>query len=154
MGKNIYLIRLTDEQRRLLTYVVNDNTQSEKTKLRAKIILKSDLSVNNKLTVLEIAEELHTTHTTVQTVRTEFHKLGLEKTVFPKERKPVNMETRRINKTIRDKILQMSKEEPPVGHKRWSIRLLASEAIKRGYVEYISTMTIVSILKESEKHNS
>lgn len=148
MAKTKYVIALNDEQRQILQNIVDEGQESERTILRAKILLLSDLNVNEKLSVPKVAELLGTTHTTVQTVRAEYGQGGIETAVFRKKRAD-NIETRRINSEVRRKILEVYKEEPPQGHKRWSLRLLCREVVERGIIDHISADTMSGILKAS-----
>ena len=149
MGKNQYLIRLTVEERQYLNEIVNKVDQTERAVMRAKILLRSDLNSYKDASLLRVAEVLGTSHTTVLTVRTEYHQLGINKAVFRKGRSD-NIATRRINTEVRAKIAAITQEEPPSGHKRWSLRLIASEAERRGIVTSISADTVASILKAAD----
>ncbi|MCB0562032.1 MAG: helix-turn-helix domain containing protein [Phaeodactylibacter sp.] len=50
----------------------------------------------------------------------------------------------------REKIVALAGSDPPEGHEKWSLRLLAEKAISLGYVDSISHQYINQILKESE----
>lgn len=150
MAKTKYVIALTDDQRELLENIVKEGKESDRTILRAKILLLSDLNVNEKMSVPKVAEMLGTTHTTVQTVRAEYGQGGIETAVFRKKRAD-NIETRRINSEVRRQIVEVSKEEPPQGHKRWSLRLLCKEVVERGIIDHISADTMSGILKASQE---
>lgn len=148
MGKNQYLIRLNDAQRDLLNRIICEEGQTERAIMRAKILLRSDLSAHRRASLLQVAEELGTSHTTVLTVRTEFHKIGMEKAVYRKERSN-NIKTRRINTQVREQLVEMTRQDPPAGNKRWTLRLLASEAVNQGIVTHISLDTMASILRNA-----
>ena len=145
MAKTKYHIELSEEEHALLTKIVSEGREPERTVMRAKILLLSD-SRNEKLTVPKLAELLGTTHTTVQTVRTEYGKYGLEMAVFRKKR-TVDAVRRRINIKVREEIFNMTLEAPPMGCKRWSVRTIAREAVNRGIVNHISPATVAAILK-------
>lgn len=150
MAKTKYVITLTDEQRQMLNNIINEGKESERTVMRARILLLSDVMENEKLSVPKVAELLGTTHTTVQTVRTEYGKYGLEAAVFRKKRAD-NIETRRINTKVRKQILEVAAENPPQGCKRWSLRLLCKEVVDRGIIDRISVDTMSIIMKNAEK---
>lgn len=150
MAKTKYVIALDDEQRRMLQNIIDEGKESERTILRARILLLSDTNVNEKLSIPKVAEMLGTTHTTVQTVRTEYGQGGIEKAVYRKKRAD-NIETRRINLEVRRQILEVYKEEPPQGRKRWSLRLLCREVVERGIIDHISIDTMSGILKAAQE---
>lgn len=107
----------------------------------------SDIEIKTKL---EIAEELGTTHTTVQTVRNEYRMGGIEKAVFRKTR-TVSMKTRKMNDDVIAEILHLLEEQPPGGRKKWSTRMLCKECIERGIVEYISPASMLKIISSQNE---
>ena len=145
MAKIKYVIKLSDSQRKQLDAITNDGKSSQKEKIRAQILLLSDTSQNSKKTVLAIADELNTTHTTIQSVKEEFVEKGID-AVFRKKRVE-NMQKRRISTFKREQIRNLAKEDPPAGHRKWSLRLLATEAQNRGIVDSISADTVATILE-------
>lgn len=149
MAKTKYVIALSNEQRQLLEKIIAEGKESDRTIMRARILLLSDITMNEKLSVPKVAELLGTTHTTVQTVRAEYGKEGLEAAVFRKKRTD-NIETRRINSGVRKQILELSNENPPEGRKRWNLRLLCREAMDRGIIDHISPDTMSVIMKNKE----
>lgn len=143
MARTKYHISLSEDERHRLQKIVDDNTSDTRSVLRAKVLLMSD---TKSYTVLEMAEALETTHTTVQNIRTEYAKNGLDATLDRKTR-TVSTETRRINDAIIERILKLLEEAPPKGRKRWSLRLLCDESVKRGLIDHISPATMRSVLK-------
>lgn len=109
-------VTLTNEEKTTLQKIIDENKESERSVLRAKILLESDVSNNEKYSIPKLAEKLGTTHTTVQTVRTAYATGGLEEAVFRKKR-TVEAINRRINPAVTEQILQMASEEPPEGFK-------------------------------------
>ena len=148
MGKNQFLIRLTEDERKRLNEIISEEGQTDRAIMRARILLRSDLSVYKNASLLQVAEDLGTSHTTVLTVRTEFHKYGMDKAIYRKGRSD-NIATRRINTAVREQIISLAKREPPIGKTRWTLRLLAKEAVEQGIVTHISSDTVASILKAS-----
>ena len=143
MAKTKYHISLSEAEKSKLQKIIEDTSEHPKTVLRAKVLL---LSNTKKYTVLEMAEILETTHTTVQTVRTEYAKYGLDVAIDRKKR-TVSTVTRRINDAVIGEILKLLKETPPKGRKRWSLRLLCDESVERGLIDHISPATMRTVLK-------
>ena len=152
MAKTKYHIILSDEERARLTKIIQEGKESERTIMRARILLASDETVKTeKYSVEKLARELGTTGTTIQTTRTEYAKEGLEASVFRKER-VVSMKTRRVNEDVIRQIWEMSDEVPPAGHKRWTIQLLCDESIARGIVSKIGPTSMAQVMKQKEQH--
>ena len=143
MARTKYHISLSEDERQRLQKIVDDDTSDTRSVLRAKVLLMSD---TKSYTVLEMAEALETTHTTVQNIRTEYAKNGLDATLDRKER-IVSTETRRINDAVIGEILKLLEETPPKGRKHWSLRLLCEESVERGLIDHISPATMRSVLK-------
>ena len=149
MARTKYYIRLSDAERNLLTQIVCEGTEPAKIIMRAKILLMSDTAQQKKYTLTALAEQLGTTDTTIQTVRTEYATLGLEATLRGKRSKPRGHYSR-FNQEAVKALKDLAKEEPPKGHKKWSSRLLCEEAVRRGIVDSITPTTMLRIIGEDE----
>ena len=150
MAKTKYVISLSDQEYTRLNEIIQSKETPERAVLRAKILLMSDKERNEKMSVVELAEKLHTTHTTIQTVRTEYATYGLEAAVFRKRRTP-GFINKRINDEVVEQILKLAEEVPPEGKKRWSVRLLCEESVKRGIVDHIAPSTMSGLLNQASK---
>lgn len=146
MARTKYHISLSEEERHRLQMIVDDDTADTRSVLRAKVLLMGD---TKSYTVLEMAEALGTTHTTVQSIRTEYAKNGLDAVLDCKKR-IVSTETRRINDAVIERILKLLEEAPPKGRKRWGLRSLCDESVKRGLIGHISPATMRTVLKRFE----
>ncbi len=149
MAKTKYFIKLSDAERDLLTQIVCEGTEPDKNIMRARILLMSDTSQSKKYSLTALAKLLGTTDTTIQTVRTEYATLGLETTLQGKRNKPRGHYSR-FNQDAVKALKELAKEEPPMGHKKWSSRLLCEEAVKRGIVDSITPTTMLRIIGEEE----
>ena len=146
MAKTKHLIYLSDEDRSHLEEIIK--TAPKKTALRAKILLASDFNNPKYYSVQELAELLGVSNTTVQTVRSEYTKFGLDGAVFPKgtlsyDRRALMTEEKR------NQILEMIKGRPPYGHRRWTIRNICDECVNRGIFDNIATSVVLKLLKEA-----
>ena len=148
MSRLMYVVALTDEERDLLNRIVKEGTENPRTIMRARILLMSDKNADvPKMTKEELASYLGTTHTTIQTTREEYANGGIEKAIY---RKKVEHRARKFDDNVVDSIVRITKENPPEGKKRWSLRLLCSECTKRGITKSISADTVALILKEHD----
>lgn len=150
MAKTKYCIKLSDEERELLTRIVCEAKEPQKKVMRAKILLKSDMETQEKVSMRKLAQELGTTDTTIQTVRTEYATLGLEAMLQGRRSKPRG-HYRRFSDEVVASLKALAKEAPPDGHKRWSSRLLCEEASKRGIVDHITPSTMLRIIGETDE---
>lgn len=151
MAKTKYVISLSDQEYSRLNEIIQSADTPERAVMRAKILMMSDKERNDRMSVVELAEHLHTTHTTIQAVRMEYATNGLEAAVFRKKRTP-GFINKRINDDVIEKILKLSEKEPPEGKKRWSVRLLCEESVKRGIVDHIAPSTMSVLLNRAGKN--
>lgn len=143
-------IALNSEERNRLSEIINDANETARSKMRAKILLASDFNGAEKKTILELANELGTTHTTIQTVRNEYAKGGIDQAIYRKTR-TVSRKTRKINDDVIMEILHLMEEQPPEGCKKWSTRMLCKECVTRGIVEHISPSSMWKIVSSKEE---
>ncbi len=132
-----YIIELSEQDRSVLLDIVAKGASSARKILRANILLASDKRSDKYKTVAEIAENYHTTHTTVQTVRTSYCEKGLEATINRKKRE------------VEAHIIALACSDPPEGYSKWTLRLLADKSVELGYISSISYGTVSNILKKT-----
>ena len=151
MAKKKYYIILSDEQKDMLHAIIEDGTESDRTILRAKILLESDEVTGAKLSVSDLAEKLNTSRTTIQTTRTEFGNGDLEESLFRKKRliKPVK---HRITTEMEQQIIKLAESAPPEGKKRWTFELLRTESIRLGIVDQISQTSLRNLIHKTKEN--
>lgn len=147
MAKTKYKVELNASEKNLLRALAEDINNPERMRMRAAILLMSDSPNGEKMSIAEVAERLGTTHTTVQTVRKMYAMEGIEAAVERKTR-TVSTKSRKLNEDVIEELLKISKEKPPEGKKKWTIRLLEKEMVKRKIVDSISISAIAKILKK------
>ena len=148
MPKKKYVIELTDQERRKLTKIIKTGTSPAKVINRANILLTSDSSRGKPLTVAETAERFSTTPTTVQTVRTEYAKYGMDGALYRKKRETPPVPPK-VDGNLEAYIISICCSEPPQGYERWTLRLIADKVVELGYVDSLSHMTVKRTLKKT-----
>ncbi len=143
-----YVIELSDADRKALQEIVTKGKSPAKAILRANILLASDRNSKKHMTVAQIAENYHTTPTTVQNVRTSYVNNGLEATVFRKKRETPPVPAK-VTGEIEAHIIALACSDPPEGYSKWTLRLLADKCVELNYAESLSHMTISRILKKT-----
>ena len=142
-----YVIKLSEADRKTLLDIVAKGSLPAKTILRANILLASDRNTGKRMTVAQIAELYHTTSTTVQNVRTSYANEGLEATIHRKKRKTPSVSAK-VTGEVEAHIVALACSDPPEGHERWSVRLLANKCVELNYVESLSHTTVSRVLKK------
>lgn len=150
MGRKIkYRVTLTSTERNSLFELIKNNKSNKEKLNRARILLKADCGEHgenwdNK----RIVEAFYVSEKTVYNTRQTLVEEGLEKAL-----------NRAFSKTRRKRIIQGEEEahlialvcsEPPKGHCRWTLRLLADKMVELNYVESVSHVTIRDALKKTK----
>ena len=143
-----YIIELSDTDRKTLQEIVTKGKSPAKAILRANILLASDRNNKKHMTVAEIAENYHTTPTTVQNVRITYVNNGLEATVSRKKRETPPVPAK-VTGDVEAHIIALVCSDPPEGYSKWTLRLLADKCVELNYAESLSHMTVSRILKKT-----
>ena len=94
-----------------------------------------------------IACVLNVSMKTIDRVKKRFVEEGLEAVL---QRKPsTRIFQTKVDGDLEAHLIAMSCSEPPVGYKRWSLRLLADKAVELEYVDQISYETVRQALKKT-----
>lgn len=147
MPKKKYRIELTEKERHKLLKTIKCGTSPARVITRANILLASDATVGEPLTVIEVAERFNTSTTTVQSVRTGFAQSGLDSALYRKKRETPPVRPK-IDGNLEAHIISICCSNPPVGYERWTLRLIAEECVTLGYIDSISHMTVKRTLKK------
>lgn len=141
-GKHIK-IRLKKKQRQYLKKLIGGGVNAAKRIRRAHMLLLLD---KGKL-VLEVAESVGVHFNTVLRVRKRFLTEGLEKALSDDSRpgKPPLLNTKQSQK-----IVALACNAAPLGRARWTVRLLAEEAMRREVVPKVGRETIRVLLKSHD----
>lgn len=142
-----YIIELSDADRKILEDIVAKGSSPAKTILRANILLSSDRNNKKHKTVAEIAEDYHTTSTTVQNVRSSYALNGLEATINRKKRTTPPVPPK-VTGDVEAHIIALACSDPPEGYSKWTLRLLADKCVELNYVESLSHVTVSRVLKK------
>ena len=135
-------VRLSKKDGEKLKALVSRGSLRRRELKRAKALLALDRGGTFK----EVSTAIDISSATISSWAGKYRRQGL---AFLKD-KPRPGRPKNITKKQRAKIVALAKTEPPEGHERWSLRLLAEKAISLGYVNSISHQYINQILKESE----
>jgi hypothetical protein len=84
---------------------------------------------------------------TVARARTEFARFGLERALSG--RRPVFPPRRKLSDAQEAEVLVLAQSDPPPGHARWSLRLLAGRLVELEVVDGICPETVRRTLKKT-----
>jgi transposase len=141
MRKQKYPVILSMKQQNELLSLVRKGTHSARVINRARILLMADKGIPNK----DIAEALSITTMPVYALRRRFQTDGLGALYDrPRPGKP-----RRLDGKAEARLTAIACSEPPKGHTRWTVRLLADRLVQLDVVNTISHKTVWETLKKT-----
>jgi hypothetical protein len=144
-----YIVELDAGERELLTGFISTGKTSAKAILKARILLKADEAEGGPGWLdSQIVEALDTNLTMVMRTREKFVTEGLDAVLARKKR--VSPPTPPIfDGEAQAKLIALACSEPPEGHARWTIRLLAEHVVERRIVPKAHFNTVARALKKT-----
>ena len=139
-------MHLTSQQRKQLDKLIRSGRAPARTLTKARILRLTDHSQGAHRTDQEIASALGVSMPTIWRVRKRCLEDGLEAALHDK---PRSGRPPKITGDIEARITMLACSDPPPGHAKWSLRLLADKAVELGYLDSISHMAISKRLKKT-----
>ncbi|RME36217.1 MAG: IS630 family transposase [Planctomycetota bacterium] len=147
--KKRYRVTLTAAEREQLSRMRRRGRASARALVHAGILLKADEGEGGPgWNDARIAEALDCGTATVERVRKRFVEEGLEAAFRP--RPTTRTYLRKLDGKGEARLIALACSDPPEGHARWSLRLLADRLVALGMVDAISHETVRRTLKKNE----
>lgn len=148
--KEKYNVRLTSDERQALFELIGKGKANKGKLNRARILLKADCGEEGEnWTDDKIAEALYVSSQTVRNTRKSLVEEGLEKTL--NNEIPLKARRKRIIQGEEEAYLvALACSEPPPGHCKWTLRLLADKMVELEYVDSVSHVTVRDALKKTK----
>jgi len=142
-----YIVRLTDEERKVCEDVVKSQKGKSEKLRRAQILLKADVDGPGWKDE-KISEAVGCRVRTVESVRMQLVLEGFEAALQRKQR--ATPPTAALLDGVGEaKLIAMRLGKPPAGYGRWTLRLLADQLVELEVVESISPETVRKTLKKT-----
>ena len=144
-----YIVTLqAEEVEQLRAFVVKGRHTAQKV-INALILLNCDESqgCQGRRTNQDIAQVLQVSERKIERVKRRFVEEGLE--VALNGQAPQREYVGKIDGEVEAHLVAMSCSAPPTGHARWSLRLLADQAVELDLVEAISHESVRQTLKKT-----
>jgi hypothetical protein len=144
-----YIVELDAGERERLGTLIKKGKVSAKTILKARILLKADTSTDGPgWQDAQIVEALDTNLTMVMRTREKLVTEGLDAVLTRKKRETPPVAPI-FDGEAQAKLTALACSEPPAGHARWNIRLLAEHVIERQIVPKAHFNTVGRALKKT-----
>jgi hypothetical protein len=141
-----YHIELNTAERRELKRLIHRGRAPARQQTRARILLLSDRSQGHTRTDHQVAEVVHCNPSTVGNVRRRYAEGGLPHALHDKGWPGPQP---KLTGELEAKLTLLACSQPPPGHGRWTLRLLANQLVELGYVAAVSHVTVRQWLKKT-----
>jgi hypothetical protein len=144
-----YVVRLSGEERERLEALVRKGKSPAQRLLKARILLKADVSdAGEGWSDSRIIEALDTTASMVYRVRKQLVEEGFE-AVLSRKRRATPPVPKIFDGEKEAKLIALACSKPPKGRARWTLRLLENKVVELGIVDRASDSTIGRTLKKT-----
>ena len=148
MANKKFVVELSREERERLDKLIRKGKASAKIILKARILLKADQGeAGEGWSDEEICRALDTNVTMVARLREKLVTEGLDAVLTRKRQETPPIEPI-FDGERQAQLIALACSEPPVGHARWTIRLLAEHVVERKIVESAHFNTVARALKK------
>lgn len=149
MANKKFVVRLSGEERKRLEDLISKGKAAAKTILKARILLKADQSeAGDGWSDERICEALDTNISMVTRMRATLVNDGLDALLTRKKRETPPVEPI-FDGERQAQLIALACSEPPEGHARWTIRLLADAVVERKIVDAAHFNTVGRALKKT-----
>jgi transposase len=142
-----YRVTLTAEERQDLQALIAKGKAHARKLAHARVLLQVDETAGAARTDEETADALNLSPRTVERVRERFVEQGLAAALLPKP------STRRYERAFdgaqEARLIALACSAPPEGKARWTLRLLAEQAVELKIVESVSHESVRQALKKT-----
>ena len=143
-----YVVRLSAEERQVLEAVIHKGRHPASLTLKARILLKADISGDGEgWSDRRIVSALDTSATTVHRTRQRLVEEGFDAVLRRKPREKPSV-PRIFDGEKEARLVALACSKPPEGHAKWSLRLLEKRVVELEIVTRASDNTIGRTLKK------
>jgi len=144
-----YVVKLSGEERELLETLIRSGKHAARKLLKARILLKADVSqAGEGWSDIQIAEALDTSVDTVSRTRQRLVEDGFQAALAYKY-SPASARPRIFDGAGEAKLIALACSKPPAGRARWTLQLLEEKVVELSIVERASDNTIGRTLKKT-----
>jgi len=152
MAHKKYIVELSSEERGQLSGMIRKGKSSARANLKARILLKADQGPEGcGWTDRQICAALDTNSAMVERVREKCVTQGVD-AVFRRKQRETPPTAPIFDGEAEARLVALACSEPPDGHARWSIRLLASRVVELKIVDKVHYNTVGRVLKKTRSN--
>lgn len=145
-----YRVTLSEDDKKRLPEITNKGSNTNKVFKYARALLLCDQGefADHKWSTEQTAEAAGMTGRSLINLKRRFVEEGMDSAL---QRKPQDKPSRPIifDGAFEAGLTQPACSDPPEGHSRWTVRLLAEKLVELKIVDSVSTMTVQRALKKT-----
>lgn len=135
-------LELTETERQKLQELVRKGENKARVITRARLLLLSDQGWDDQ----QVADALQIGRATVERIRRRAVREGVETAIVDRPRPG---QKRKLDVKQEARLVAIACSDPPLGQKRWTVRLLMEEILQQEMVDTISFETVRRVLKKT-----
>ena len=139
-----YIVSLSKEERFQLQTMISTGKSAARKLSHARILLLADTAEGGR-TDQEIVAAVGVSVRTVERVRERFVEEEFEDALNPKSRPQIVSKLEKVEADL----VELAKSDPPRGRQRWTLRLLADQAVQWQYLDGLSHESVRQVLKKT-----
>jgi Homeodomain-like domain len=154
MAAKKFIVELDGQERARLNALISKGKAPAKSILKARILLKADSAEGGPgWPDAQIVEALDTNPTMVSRVREKLVTEGLD-AVLTRKKRETPPTPAIFDGEAQAKLTALACSQPPPGHARWTIRLLAEHVVERKIVPAVHFNTVGRALKKTNSNRT
>lgn len=142
-----YHVTLTESERDQLKAIVTKRKADSQAVKRAYVLLAADENQEDWLKDEQIQKTYQVSIRTIERLRERFVEDGLDRALKGKKRE--KYKDKIFDGAVEAHVVALRCSQPPSGHARWTVRLLAQQMVELSYVETIGRETVRKMLKKT-----
>lgn len=142
-----YHVTLTPEERQQLKTITTKRKTDSQIAKRAFTLLAADESQTDWLNDEQIHQTYHLSIRQIERLRQRFIDDDFETALYGKKREKYKDKV--FDGAVEAHLVALRCSQPPAGHARWTVRLLAQKMVELTYVETIGRETVRKMLKKT-----
>ena len=148
--KKKYIVELALEERTQLKGIIDANRMVAHKRRHAQMLLKADQGENGPgWSDARVAEAFDVSSLTIKRLRQRLVERGLALALALEHGNRGSSRAKALDGEAEARVIALACSEPPPGRNRWSLRLLADQAVALGLVESCSKSSVHRTLKKT-----
>ena len=145
MAKRKYTVRLTEEEREELRFIVSKGRSASRIIRRTHVLLRLDSNGDVICAIDELHKVLCISRNAINSILKDYQVRGIE-CIYRKKRATPPVDGK-ITGEVEAHLIALACHAPPEGYCRWTLRLLSERMVQMNYIDSISHTSVGKVLR-------